>query len=455
MSCTPGSNQEQSGKDLKWWQLSLIGVGCTIGTGFFLGSSVGIKIGGPSIIIAFVLAGLGTYIVFEALAKMTVQDPQKGSFRTYARKAFGHWAGFSNGWVYWSSELLIMGSQLTALGIFSRYWFPKIPLWIFAAGYGVLGLLVIFIGMKAFERLENIFAVLKVIAIIGFIVIAALAIFGIIHGGEEYKPNVPNNMTELFPLGMKGMWSSFIYAFYAFGGIEVMGLMSMQLKEQKDAPKSGKVMLLILTVIYVISMGLALTMVPWKEFHTKESPFVVALHDYHLPYIPFIFNSVLIAAGFSTMVASLFAVTNVMMNLAEDGDAPAVFAKKGKRGISFPSLALTAGGLVASIVVALLLPKEIYEYLTTAAGLMLLYTWSLILLSCRRLVDQSGWDKVKNLIGLLLILIAISGTLWKSETRPGFFVSLLFLVIIALATLKMRSIWKKKGESDSPEPKRM
>ncbi|GAA3325470.1 hypothetical protein GCM10020331_057500 [Ectobacillus funiculus] len=92
-----------------------------------------------------------------------------------------------------------------------------------------------------------------------------------------------------------------------FGGIEVMGLMSMQLKEQKDAPKSGKVMLLILTVIYVISMGLALTMVPWKEFNTKESPFVIALHDYHLPYIPFIFQlGFNCGRFFSTMVASLF-----------------------------------------------------------------------------------------------------------------------------------------------------
>ena len=55
-------------KDLKWWQLSLIGIGCTIGTGF-LGSSIGIKIGGSSIILILILTGFTTYIVFEALAK--------------------------------------------------------------------------------------------------------------------------------------------------------------------------------------------------------------------------------------------------------------------------------------------------------------------------------------------------------------------------------------------------
>src|SRR5690606_20622509 len=88
---------------LAWWQLSLIGVGCIIGTGYFLGSGIGIRLTGPSIIISFILAGIGTYIVTEALGKMSADDPQKGAFRSYAKNAFGPWAGFSSGWVYWFS----------------------------------------------------------------------------------------------------------------------------------------------------------------------------------------------------------------------------------------------------------------------------------------------------------------------------------------------------------------
>ena len=110
-----GQSKDSEAGDLKWWQLSLIGVGCTIGTGFFLGSAIGIKITGPSIILSFVLAALGTYIVYSLLAKMTAEDPQDGSFCYYANKAYGRWAGFSCGWNYWCSNILIMGSQLTAL----------------------------------------------------------------------------------------------------------------------------------------------------------------------------------------------------------------------------------------------------------------------------------------------------------------------------------------------------
>ncbi len=119
------SKSSSETSDMKWWQLSLFGIGCTIGTGFFLGSSIAIKMTGPAILIAFIIAAMGTYLVFDGLAKMTVKDPQPGGFRTYAKQAFGRWAGFSSGWVYWTSEVLIMGSQMTALSIFSRFWFQR------------------------------------------------------------------------------------------------------------------------------------------------------------------------------------------------------------------------------------------------------------------------------------------------------------------------------------------
>ncbi|HEK9099544.1 amino acid permease [Bacillus pfraonensis] len=444
MTCHDIKKQTKEKKDLKWWQLSLIGIGCTIGTGFFLGSSIGIKIGGSSIILILILTGFTTYIVFEALAKMTVDDPQKGSFRIYSRKAFGNWAGFSHGWTYWCSELLIMGSQLSALGIFSRYWFPKIPLWIFAAIYGIAAILIIFIGIKVFEHLEKWMAIIKIVAIIGFIVIAILVIFGFIRGGL-YKAQFPQNFKDWFPNGLKGTWSSLIYAFYAFGGIEIMGLMTIRLKNPKEAQKSGRVMLMILTIIYVVSLGLAIIMVPLNHFNTKESPFVIALQDYDLPYVPFVLNVVLILAGFSTLVGSLFAVTSVLINLAEEGDAPAIFAKKHKKNISFPALILIIIGLGASILSALLLPKNIYEYVTTAAGLMLLYTWSLILLSFRRLMSPKGWMRIKSIIGLIMITLAISGTLLQKTTRSGFLVSLLFLGVIIIVTIIVHFVSRKQN----------
>ncbi|WP_409305696.1 amino acid permease [Peribacillus sp. SCS-155] len=430
--------------NLKWWQLSLLGVGCIIGTGFFLGSGIGIKKGGPSILFAFLIAAFATYVVFDALARLTADNPQKGSFCKYAQIAYGRWAGFSNGWVYWTSEILITGSQLTALGIFTRFWFPNVPLWLLAAIFAILGLVVIFMGTKLFEKVEDVMAVIKVLGIFMFIVVAALALYGI-FGHHGNNPTVPKDYRSFFPHGLTGLWSGLIYAFYTFGGIEIMGLMANNLKKPKEGSKAGKIMLLLLVIIYVVSVGLAVILVDWSEFNTKESPFVIALHDYNLAFVPHVFNGILIIAGFSTMVASLFAVTDMLVTLSENGDAPKMFSKKLKKvKVSLPALAVTAGGLVVSIIMSLILPENIYEHLTTAAGLMLLYTWIFILFSFNKIMELKTGDKIKRIAGLIFILLAITGTLMAKDSRPGFFISIGFLVIIALATIIMRkTVWHK------------
>ena len=198
-----GKENTQEAK-LAWWQLSLIGVGSIIGTGYFLGSGIGILKTGPSIIVSFILAALGTYIVSNALSKMSAQNPQKGSFRSYAKIAYGRWAGFSSGWVYWFSEMLISGSQLTALSLLSKFWFPNVPLWIFATGYAILGITVVLIGTKGFERIENVFAVIKIAAILMFICLAIAVLFGF-FGGSSNDFLVHNSPKDFLPKEITGL----------------------------------------------------------------------------------------------------------------------------------------------------------------------------------------------------------------------------------------------------------
>ncbi|MFJ7825113.1 amino acid permease [Psychrobacillus sp. NPDC096623] len=436
--------KKQEEAHLAWWQLSLIGVGCIIGTGFFLASSIAIQMTGPSVILAFIMAACATYIVFEALAKMSANDPQKGTFRTYAKKAYGRWAGFSSGWVYWCSEILIIGSQLTAISLLTKLWFPKVPLWIFALIYAICGLLVLFIGAKAFGKMESVFAILKIAAIFMFIVIAILALTGVIDGNP--KGDVPNTIIGFFPKGLLGFWSALLFAFYAHGGIEVMGVMAIHLKKKEDAPKSGKVMLLLLGVIYVTSLTLALLLMPYTKFKDDKSPFVTALTDFNLDFFPHVFTAAIIIAGFSTMSASLFSVTTILTTLSEEGDAPAIFSKQTKKKFKMPlpAIALTSVGLILSIVTSLLLPDKVYQYITTAAALMLLYNWLFILSMYQRLVKATKADKVKRVIGMILVSAAVSGALFNSTSMPGFFISLGFLSIIITIVLFLRKRWKEE-----------
>lgn len=438
------SSKPKEDKKLKWWQLSLLGVAGTIGTGYFLGSGLALSIGGPSVLLVYVLAAIGTYVVFDALARMTANQPEQGSFRSYAKKAFGNWAGFGSGWVYWFSELLIMGSQLTALSIFSRFWFPTVPMWIFASIFGAISLLIVFFGNKGFDRVENVLALIKVAGILMFFVIAVALLVGWIGGGK-YTPKIPFSSPELFPFGGIGLWSAFLFAFYAYGGIEALGIMSYRLQKPEEAPKAGKVMLVALAVVYVLSIGIAVTMVPQSAFNPKESPFVLALRSDNLAFVPHLFNGVLIIAGFSTMTASLYAITSMMITLAKEGDAPRLFSKKWKDKYPFYALCMIGVGLIGAIMMSLLLPGKVYEYITTAAGLMLLYNWSLILLSSGKLLKASKLSGVKRWIGLILVGAAVIGTVFHPLSRPGFFISLLIIAVIAISDWIVMKVRKKKG----------
>lgn len=420
---------------MSWWQLSLLGVGCTLGTGFFLGTSMAIAKSGPAVLIPFILAAIGTYIVYDALVNMSVANPDKGSFRTYAKQAFGNWAGFSNGWVYLISELLIMGSQLMALGIFTRFWFPSIPLWMTASGFGALGLLIILTGMKGFEKFQNVFGAMKAAAVVMFIVVAAILMIKGMNSEPRQVDVILANFQGFFSEGVKGVWLGLLYAFFAFGGIEVMGLLVIDLKDPHQAPKAGKVMIVILTTIYVIALVCALALVHWASFTIDESPFITALANFNIPFVADIITGILIIAGFSTMVASLYAVVTILTALAEDHDAPAILAKKGKMKVPLPAFLFLTGGLIITITIGFLIPEKIFEYLITAAGLMLIYNWLFILVTYAKLMTLTKWQHVKNIVGMLLIAVTVSGTLGEKTSRLGFYISLLFIVFIALATL--------------------
>ena len=221
----------------------------------------------------------------------------------------------------------------------------------------------------------------------------------------------------------------------------------MRLKKKEDAPKAGIIMLMVLVVIYVLSLGLAVYMAAHGAFKEKESPFVTALDEYHFAFFPHVFNAAIILAGFSTMTASLFGVTTLLVTLADGGDAPALFAKKLKKfkELPLPSLRLATIGLIASIVTALLLPGKIYEYITTAAGILILFNWSFIIISALRILEIKIGGKISAIIGIILILAAISGTLMEEGIRMGFFVSLVFVAIIGFVVLIMqKKVWKKE-----------
>ncbi|MBP3966035.1 amino acid permease [Paenibacillus lignilyticus] len=429
-------------KRLAWWQLSLIGIGSIIGAGFFLGSGLSIGMAGPSVLIGYIIAGLATFIVFAALAEMTVNDPQPGSFRTYARLAFGRSAGFMSGWIYWLAGVLIMSSEIVALSTFTQYWFPNIPLGIFSVLYAVLGFGINFMGVRNFGAIESVFAVIKLTILILFILFGVLFVCGLLSDSPKV-PIQPIGRHDWFPHGLSGLWSAMIFVFFSFGGIEVVGVTASELKRGEEIAKAGLTLLVVLVLVYVLALFGVLKMTEPSAISDAASPFVTALSGFRIPYLGTLFNLIIISAAFSTMVGALFGVSRVMVSLAEDGDAPRSLKQVNSRGVASKSLWITAAALTVTIVCSYILPHTMYEYVSTAAGAMLILNWILILASSLKLRSRCETSRGKlrifthpygAYVGMVLILVAISGALLHRNERIGLGLSLALILLVFAAS---------------------
>ena len=103
-------NEEGLKRHLKVRHIRLMALGSTIGVGLFLGSATAIQIAGPSILLAYFLAGMVAFVVLRTLGEMAVHEPVTGSFATYANTYVNPLAGYMVGWgtgpTGWSWPLL-------------------------------------------------------------------------------------------------------------------------------------------------------------------------------------------------------------------------------------------------------------------------------------------------------------------------------------------------------------
>src|SRR5262252_8999637 len=159
-------------------QVAMIGLGCTIGTGLFLGSAISVKQAGPAVILSFAAGALVALTVMWALAEMAVEHPAPGSFGLYAEMYLHPWAGFAVRYTYWICLVIVVGSEVVAAAIFCQYWFPNLPVIFWIGGFSVAMIYVNTLSIGDFGAIEFWFAMIKVVTIVVFLVLGAALLLG-------------------------------------------------------------------------------------------------------------------------------------------------------------------------------------------------------------------------------------------------------------------------------------
>ncbi|CEJ46185.1 membrane hypothetical protein [Xanthomonas citri pv. bilvae] len=209
---------------LKPRQLMMMGLGTAIGAGLFLGSGVGIHAAGPAVLISYLIAGALVIIVMNALGEMAAAKPASGAFSVYAADAMGPTAGATVGWLWWFQIVVVIAAEAVgAAGLLATVW-PALPVpllsLLFMATFTAINLL----GVRNFGEFEFWFAILKVLAIVVFLLIGVALLAGWLPGVAS--PGL-SNFTQnggFAPKGLAGIGSALLVVVFAFGGTEIVAV---------------------------------------------------------------------------------------------------------------------------------------------------------------------------------------------------------------------------------------
>src|SRR5690348_11736248 len=246
-------------------QLVMIGLGGAIGTGLFMGSGLAVGYAGPAVIVSYALAGFVALVMVFSLSEMAVVHPTAGSFGTYAETYLNPWAGFVVRYTYWISQAIAVGGEAVAAGLYMQYWFPQVPVWMWALGFCLVLLYLNSRSVGNFGTVESWLALIKVVASVRSLILGLVRIVGIGHPaiGLHNLTGLPGGF---LPKGVAGLWMAVTVGIFSFNGLEVIAVTSGETKNPEIAiPSALRTMILRLFLFYVLSVAVIVTIVPWTE----------------------------------------------------------------------------------------------------------------------------------------------------------------------------------------------
>lgn len=360
-------------------QLSMIAIGGAIGTGLFLGSGFAISLAGPGVLVSYLIGAVVALLLMGCLAEMTVTHPLTGSFGAYAEHYVGPLAGFLVRWCYWTGNVLAVGAEVTAVAVYMKYWFPLTPGWLWIFVFSGTLVLANALAVSVFGTIEYWFSVIKVTAIVAFIVLASYLVFG------TDTPAGFTNYTAhggFLPHGWWGAWIAVMVAVFSYLSLEMIAVAAGEAEQPQVAiTRAFRSTILRLILFYVLTLGLMLALVPWTDAGAAESPFVRAMRTAHIPAAAGVVNFVILVAALSAMNSILYVCTRMMFSLSRAGQAPRRFGVLNKRGVPLQALLLSSSGVAVAAVLGAFWPKEAYLVMLSISGFGVMFVWMMIFIT--------------------------------------------------------------------------
>lgn len=382
------NNSQKLGEGLSNRHITMISIGGVIGAGLFVGSSAAIAKAGPAAVLAYIITSVLVFLVMRMLGEMAVQQPDTGSFSTYARKAIGPWAGFTIGWLYWWFWVLVIPIEAIAGAEILHAWFPGISSAVYAFSFIILLSLANFISTKSFGEFEFWFALIKVVAIIVFIIIGVTAVLGVWPLASEVSgiANLYNN-GGFMPNGMGSVLSAILITAFSFFGIEILSIAAAESKNpQEKIKRSTNLVLYRIILFFVVSIFLAVSLVDWRSPDLQKfGTFQYVLMTLNVPGTKLIIDTVVFIAVASCMNAALYTSSRMLFALGGRAEAPKMITQLNKSGVPTKAVFVSAMIGLVCCVVNYIFPGQVFGFLLSTTGAIALLVYLVIAVSQLRL----------------------------------------------------------------------
>ncbi|AVZ86261.1 MULTISPECIES: amino acid permease [unclassified Acinetobacter] len=435
------SSQLQRG--LKNRHIQLIAMGGAIGTGLFLGSAQVIQSAGPSIILGYAIGGLIAFLIMRQLGEMIVEEPVAGSFSHFAYQYWGKFPGFLSGWNYWVLYILVAMSELTAVAKYINYWWPHIAAWQSVLFFFVIITAINLTNVKLYGESEFWLAIIKVTAVVAMILFGLFLLFTADANSTASFSNLWSH-GGFFPNGFDGLFYMLAFIMFAFGGIELIGMAAAEANDpKKTIPKAINQVVVRILVFYVGSLAILLSLVPWNQLDLgglDKSPFVMIFSQMGISWAAHLLNFIILTAALSVYNSGMFANSRMLFGLAQQGNAPKVFAKVNKQGVPIPAVLLSALLIFGCVLLNYFVPEDALGHLMYVVVGALVLNWAMISLThlkFKAMVKEKNlktsfpalWSPISNYLVLVFIAVVLY-IMWQQGFKESVLMIPIWIVLM-------------------------
>jgi L-asparagine permease len=372
-------------KSLKNRQIQMIALGGAIGTGLFLGAGGRLASAGPGLFLVFGVCGIFVFLILRALGELVLHRPSSGSFVSYAREFFGEKLAFVAGWMYVLNWAMTGIVDTTAIAHYCHYWkaFHVVPQWTLALIALVVVVSMNLISVKAFGELEFWASLVKVLALVTFLVVGTVFLVGRFKvDGHDTGPGLWDSHGGLLPTGLLPLVLVTSGVVFAYAAIELVGIAAGETANpEKVMPRAINSVVFRIAVFYIGSTILLALLLPYTAYRNHVSPFVTFFSKVGFNGAGSVMNLVVLTAALSSLNAGLYSTGRILRSMAINGSGPKFTAPMSKNGVPYGGILLTSGVGLLGIVLNAVKPSQAFEIVLHIAAVGIVFAWGTIVAS--------------------------------------------------------------------------